>query len=63
MYTVVLLWRLDRQTQAIAYLVPFNIFFIFFLVSYGRIISKMPGHAKVRYRYMIYIGISSKTYW
>ncbi|GAA5800995.1 hypothetical protein HPULCUR_006435 [Helicostylum pulchrum] len=35
-----------RPAQAIAYLVPFNILLIFYLVSYGRIISNTPGHAK-----------------
>ncbi|KAI8638787.1 DHHC palmitoyltransferase-domain-containing protein, partial [Parasitella parasitica] len=41
---LVLLKQLDRQAQAIAYLVPFNILCIFFLISYGRIASQTPGH-------------------
>ncbi|KAI9354760.1 DHHC palmitoyltransferase-domain-containing protein [Pilaira anomala] len=42
----VLLWKFNRHTQAIVYLVFFNIFFIMFLISYARIVSKKPGHAK-----------------
>ncbi|CAO0794688.1 unnamed protein product [Mucor circinelloides] len=41
---LVLLRQLDRQAQAIGYLVPFNVLFIFFLISYGRIVSQTPGH-------------------
>lgn len=47
-FSVVLLRQLDRQAQAIGYLVPFNVLFVFFLISYGRIVSQTPGHPNVR---------------
>lgn len=44
---VVLLWDLNRKSQAIGYLVPFNLFFLFFMISYARVVSQKPGQPKV----------------
>lgn len=35
---------LNRQAQAAGYIVPFNVFFLFFMISYGKIVSQTPGH-------------------
>ena len=50
---MVLLRQLDRQAQAIGYLVPFNVMFIFLLISYGRIVSQTPGHPNVGFIYTL----------
>lgn len=52
---VVLLRQLDRQAQAIGYLVPFNVLFMFVLISYGRIVSQTPGHPNVKKAHVLMI--------
>lgn len=47
MYAVVLLRKLQRMSQAVIYIVPFNVLFLLFIITYGRAVSQPPGYAEV----------------
>ncbi|KAI8991773.1 DHHC palmitoyltransferase-domain-containing protein [Mycotypha africana] len=49
-FILVLLHQLNRKKEAVGCLVPACAFFIFFFLSYARIVTKTPGHPKPLFR-------------
>ncbi|KAL4207986.1 putative Palmitoyltransferase [Rhizopus microsporus] len=43
---LVLLRKLQRMSQAVIYIVPFNVLFLLFIITYGRAVSQPPGYAE-----------------